>query len=152
MKNMLTVRSIGENRRQYLPILLEADPDEAMIDRYLEKGRMYGLDEDGKIVAVAVTVPLENNSCELKNIAVDPACQGRGLGTKLLREVIRAEAPRADKIYVGTTLPTEPFYLHSGFVYSHTLRNFFIDNYPEPIFEGDVQCIDMRYLVRSTAL
>ena len=47
-----------------------------------------------------------------------------------------------------TTLPTEPFYRSVGFEFDHLLKNFLIDNYPEPIFEDGVQAIDMRYLKR----
>ena len=39
------------------------------------------------------------------------------------------------------------FYRKCGFVNSHIIRNFFVYNYPEPIFEDNgEQCIDMVYL------
>ena len=39
------------------------------------------------------------------------------------------------------------FRQRDGFVESHIIKNFFIDNYPEPIFEDNgEQCIDMIYL------
>ena len=141
-------RTVTTDKKIYLPLLLEADPDENMIDRYLERGRMYVLEDDGRAVAVAVTVDLENGDCELKNIAVDPGCQHRGYGSRLLRHVMEAEALTHYWMFVGTTAPTEPFYAQLGFSYSHTIRNFFVDNYPEPIFEDGIQCIDMRYSKR----
>lgn len=141
-------RAVTADRKAYLPLLLEADPDTEMIDWYLERGRMYVLEDGGKAVAVAVTVDLEDGNCELKNIAVDPVCQRRGYGSRLLRHVMEAEAPTHPRIFVGTTAPTEPFYAQLGFTYSHTVKNFFVDNYPEPIFEDGIQCIDMRYSKR----
>ena len=129
---MESIRCVTENRRAYLPLLLEADPDEAMIGRYLDSGRMYVLEID----------------CELKNIAVDPTRQRQGLGRRLLQAVMDREAADYALMYVGTTAPTEGFYQSLGFVYSHTVEGFFVDNYPEPIFEDGVQCVDMRYWKR----
>ncbi|WP_330383747.1 hypothetical protein [Clostridioides difficile] len=47
---------------------------------------------------------------------------------------------------VGTSESGVPFYEKFGFVYSHKIKNFFVDNYPEPIFEGELQCVGMLYL------
>lgn len=146
---MQTVKIVTENKRAYLKLLLEADPDEAMIDRYLDRGTLYVLEEDTVPVAVAVTVALDEARCELKNIAVDPAAQRRGYGAQLISHVFRTEANRFAEMLVGTTAPTMPFYERVGFTYSHKIPNFFLDNYPQPIFEGDVQCVDMLYLKRA---
>lgn len=143
---MRALRKITEQKKQYLPLLLLADPCEAMIDRYLERSDLYLLEEDGRAVAVAVVAALGGGQCELKNIAVEPALQGRGYGSELLRAVLAEQRGRFSRMLVGTTLPTEPFYRSLGFRYSHTVFNFFVDNYPEPIFEGNTQCVDMRYL------
>ena len=35
------VRAVERDRKRHLALLLEADPDEAMIARYLERGDMY---------------------------------------------------------------------------------------------------------------
>lgn len=145
---MEQLRIIETDKKAFLPLLLEADPCETMIDRYLARGRMYVLTADGRDVAVAVTVTLQDGTCELKNIAVDPQCQHRGYGSRLLRRVMTEEAAAHAWMYVGTTAPTEPFYVQLGFAYSHTVTNFFTDNYPAPIFEDGMQCIDMRYLKR----
>ena len=145
---MESIRCVTENRRAYLPLLLEADPDEAMIGRYLDSGRMYVLEIDGAAAAVAVVVTLPDGSCELKNIAVDPTRQRQGLGRRLLQAVMDREAADYALMYVGTTAPTEGFYQSLGFVYSHTVEGFFVDNYPESIFEDGVQCVDMRYWKR----
>lgn len=145
---MQEIQQVNAGRKAYLPLLLEADPDEGMIDRYLEKGRMYLLREDGEAAAVAVVVTLEDGACELKNIAVDPQRRRRGCGAALLRAVMQEEARQHAVMLVGTTKPTEPFYRSLGFAYSHTVERFFVDNYPEPIYEDGVQCVDMRYLKR----
>ena len=37
----MNIREIHENKKQFLPLLLLADEQEDMIDRYLERGTMY---------------------------------------------------------------------------------------------------------------
>ena len=49
----------------------------------------------------------------------------------------------------GDSPLTVPFYEKSGFVRSHSIKNFFIDNYDHPIFEGGVQLTDMIYLQKK---
>ena len=47
------IREIKENKKRYLELLLLADEQEDMIDRYLERGTMYVL-EDNKVRAECV--------------------------------------------------------------------------------------------------
>ena len=49
------IREIKENKKQYLDLLLLADEQEDMIDRYLERGTMYVLDDDGVKAECVVT-------------------------------------------------------------------------------------------------
>ena len=46
----MQITKVTSNKKQYLPLLLLADEEEAMIDRYLERGTMYVL-EDGDVKA-----------------------------------------------------------------------------------------------------
>lgn len=46
----------------------------------------------------------------------------------------------------GDSPITISFYKNCGFVYSHRIPNFFIDNYDYPIFEDGKQLKDMIYL------
>ena len=39
----MKITEVKDNKKQYLPLLLLADEQENMIDRYLEKGTMYVL-------------------------------------------------------------------------------------------------------------
>ena len=43
----MNIREIHENKKQFLPLLLSADEQENMIDRYLERGTMYVLEDGG---------------------------------------------------------------------------------------------------------
>ncbi len=46
---------------------------------------------------------------------------------------------------VGTSESGVPF-MRSLDLFIHIKLKTFVDNYPEPIFEGELQCVDMLYL------
>ena len=64
----LKIHEIKENKKQFLPLLLLADEQEDMIDRYLNKGTMYVLDDDG-IKCECVVTDEGDGVLEIKNIA-----------------------------------------------------------------------------------
>lgn len=41
----MKIREVNENKKQYISLLLLADEQENMIDRYLERGTMYVLED-----------------------------------------------------------------------------------------------------------
>lgn len=43
----MKIIEIRENKKEFLSLLLLADEQEDMIDRYLDRGRMYVLDDNG---------------------------------------------------------------------------------------------------------
>ena len=49
----MKIREVNENKKQFISLLLLADEQESMVDRYLEKGNMYVL-EDGNVKAECV--------------------------------------------------------------------------------------------------
>ena len=69
------IRRVETNKKQYLALLLLADEQEDMIDRYLERGSMYVLEDDG-VKAECVVTDEGGGVLELKNIAVEPDFQG----------------------------------------------------------------------------
>ena len=66
----MKIREVNENKKQFISLLLLADEQESMVDRYLEKGNMYVL-EDGNVKAECVVTDEGNEILEIKNIAVD---------------------------------------------------------------------------------
>ena len=132
----MKIREVDENKKQFISLLLLADEQENMVDRYLEKGTMYVLEDNGIL--------------EIKNIAVDPQNQGKGYGKALIDFLAGKYADEYSVLQVGTgdSPLTIPFYEKCGFVRSNKIPNFFTDNYDHPIYEGGVQLIDMVYLQR----
>ena len=142
------VRRIGAGKREYMPLLLDADPSEAMIDRYIDAGEMYVLFAHGIAVCEAVVVRREDGNCELKNLATAPQERGKGYATRLLAHLARLLAAEYDALYVGTCEVQVPFYERQGFARAYVERHFFRDNYPGVTFdEGELD--DMIYLVRT---
>lgn len=143
---------ITEKKKQYLDLLLLADEQEEMIDRYLEHGDMFVLqDEHKKAIAVAVVTVEGDNVVELKNLAVLKEEQGKGYGKRMIEYVCKFYSEKYRILFVGTgdVDVTVGFYKHCGFTYSHRVKNFFIENHDHPIYEDGVQLKDMVYLSRN---
>ena len=71
----MKIREVNENKKQFISLLLLADEQASMVDRYLEKGTMYVL-EDNDVKAECVVTDEGNEILEIKNIAVDIASVG----------------------------------------------------------------------------
>ena len=143
----MNIREIKENKKQYLSLLLLADEQEDMIDRYINKGTMYVLDDDGVKCECVVTDEGEG-ILEIKNIATEPQYQGKGYARAMIDFICRKYKGEFSVLQVGTgdSPLTVPFYEKCGFVRSHTVKNFFTDNYDHPIYECGVLLTDMIYL------
>ena len=134
------------DKKNYLDLLLLGDEQEDMIDRYLQRGTMYALD-DGGVKCVCVVTDEGEGILEIKNIAVLPEAQRMGYGRRMIECLERVYKGKYSVVQAGTgdSPSTVPFYEKCGFVRSHTVPNFFIENYDHPIFEDGVQLVDMVY-------
>ena len=143
----MEIREIRQNKKQYLSLLLLADEQENMVDRYLERGTMYVLDDNGTKAECVVTDE-GNGILEIKNIATDPNSQRRGYGKALIDFISSKYQGKYSVLQAGTgdSPFTVPFYEKCGFSRSHVVKNFFTDNYDHPIYEGGIQLKDMVYL------
>ena len=146
----MEIRKVETDKKRYLDLLLLADEQEDMVDRYLDRGTMYVLEEGG-VKAECVVIDEGDGVLELKNIAVEPAAQGKGYGKALIDFLIETYAGQYTVLQVGTgdSPSTIPFYESCGFRRHHLVKNFFTDHYDHPIYEGDVQLVDMVYLQRE---
>ena len=146
----MTITKVTGNKKANLDLLLLADEQEDMIDRYLDRGTMYILEDHG-VKCECVVTDEGNGVLEIKNIATAPAVQGKGYGKKLINFLVQTYSGQYAVLQVGTgdSPMTIPFYEKCGFVRSHTLPNFFTDNYDHPIYECGVQLVDMIYLQRK---
>lgn len=146
----MQIIEIKENKKQYLTLLLLADEQEDMIDRYIKKGTMYVLDDNG-IKCECVVTDEGNGILEIKNIATVPEYQKKGYGKAMIDFLIQKYKDQYQILQAGTggSPLTIPFYEKCGFVRSHCIKNFFLDHYNHPIYECGVQLTDMVYLQRK---
>lgn len=145
----MKIRKVMHNKKEYMELLLLADEQEDMIDRYLERGDMFVL-EDGGVLAECVVTREGDGVYELKNIAVAPDCQRKGYGKQLI-EFAFSYYGDCERMVVGTgDVPSSLGFYHScGFTESHRVKNFFTDHYDHPMFEDGKQLVDMVYLKRE---
>ncbi len=138
------------DKTKFMELLLIADEDIGMIEKYLYRGDMFAL-YDNDVKAICVITQEQEGIYELKNIATVPEYQRKGYGQKLIEFVVDYYKEPNSELYVGTgNVPTIlRFYERCGFMKSHLVKNFFIDNYDHPMFEDGQQLIDMIYLKRS---
>ena len=145
MKDIVFTK-IDNNKEQYMDLLLEADPSKVLVNKYLEYGDLYILENNGEVVCVAVVTKVDDFVCELKNIATVEKFRGQGFGKKMIQYLFKIYKLQFKKMIVGTTENNIPFYVKQGFDnYYKTVKNFFVDNYSEEIWDGDLHCIDMYY-------
>ena len=142
----MKIREVQENKKAFLDLLLLADEQEDMIDRYLDRGTMFVL-EDGDVRAVCVVTAEEDGLLEIKNLAVASECQKKGYGRTLIRflEERYRGIFRILQVGTGDSPLTVPFYERCGFYRSHVIKDFFTDNYDHPIVEAGVLLRDMVY-------
>ena len=146
----MEITRIANHKKQYIELLLLADEQESMIDRYLERGDLFVLDDNG-VKAVCVVTNEGGGLCELKNIAVTPGSQRQGYGKKLINHLLNHYAGKYIRMIVGTgDVPSSVrFYKRCGFEPSHRIENFFTDNYYHPMIEDGILLKDMVYFKKE---
>ncbi len=146
----MKILEISKNKKQYMELLFLADEQEDMIDKYINRGTMYILDDNG-VKSECVVTDEGNGILEIKNIATNPKFQGMGYGKSLIDFIANKYKNKFSILQVGTgdSPATIDFYIKCGFSHSHIIKNFFTDNYNHPIYEDGVKLVDMIYLRRN---
>ncbi len=146
----MEIKLIKTAKKDFLDLLLLADEQESMIDKYLERGDMFAL-YDGDLKSVCVVTDEGDGVYELKNIATYEQYQKQGYGAALIQYLFGYYNGKYRTMLVGTgdSPPIIQFYEKCGFTRSHIIPNFFTDNYDHPMFENGKQLIDMIYLKKD---
>ena len=132
-----------------LSLLLEADPSETSIEAYLSNAWCFTAQEHNQCVGACVFQPLSKTAAELCNISIKADRQAQGIGTQLLRYALKELAVRGIRqveLGTGTFGHQLAFYQRLGFRVESVVKNHFLDNYPDPIFENGIQHKDMLRL------
>ena len=149
MEKMMEIKEISPD---LVPqkLLLEADPSIERINQYLEDSLCYVAVIQKEIVGVCVLKPIDKNRIELFNIAVLPENQKSGIGSQLLQFVLdslREKNIESVELGTGTFGYQLTFYQRFGFRVDSIRKDYFINNYNEPIFENEIQLKDMLRLI-----
>ncbi|MEL1265004.1 GNAT family N-acetyltransferase [Pseudoxanthomonas putridarboris] len=138
-----------------MELLLLADPSEDKVRSYFPRSKCFVASNGEAVVGACLVQPLGAGAYELMSIAIQPAHQKSGHGTVLLKWVIdffRKSGASQIEVGTGTFGYQLAFYQRHGFRVTAIDRDFFIKNYPEPVFEDGIQLFDMlRLTLRYTA-
>ncbi len=146
---MLQLEKLTDNKKKYIDLLLLADPEEKAIDKYINDCEVFSLIENEKVLGQCAVTEIDKHRCEIKNIAVYENIHKKGYGRKFISLICDYYKGKYTSILVGTADNGIEFYEKCEFKISHRIKNFFIDNYEEKIFDNGIQCIDMIYLERK---
>jgi ribosomal protein S18 acetylase RimI-like enzyme len=151
----LPMVNITERCGEELPmnLLLLADPEQAMIERYLSGGLGFLAEVEGTPVGVIVLKDKGHGLFEVMNIAVAEQEQGKGYGKLLLLHGIHVALKRgADRIEIGTgnsSIGQLALYQRCGFSITAVDKDFFTKHYHEPIVEQGIRCEHMIRLAQD---
>jgi len=147
------IRLLEKDKAIPYELLLLADETIEAINKYIHQSDIYVLDRDDTIIAVLVLQTICCDTLEIKNIAVDTAYQGQGIGQGLLKDAINLVKEKGfQKIIIGTgDAGIKQLYIYQkvGFEMYDIKHRFFIDHYPEPIFENGIQLKHMIMLKKE---
>ncbi|MDR2285768.1 MAG: GNAT family N-acetyltransferase [Sphingobacterium sp.] len=139
----------ADNQLPY-SLLLLADETRYAIDKYVFDSDVYVLKEEEEELAVFCLYRIDQDTVELKNIAVSSELQGKGIGSRLIKEIVAiAQRGGYKQLIVGTAdcgVDQIRFYERNGFVQYTVKKDFFVHNYEEPIIENGIQLRDMVML------
>ncbi len=131
-------------------LLLLADENLQAINKYIHDSDIYVFKKQEEIIAICALNKINDDAIEIKNIAVQKEHQGKGIGTAMIQDAIkRAKDQKFKTILIGTgdaSIRQLTLYQKLGFEIFTKKKRFFLDNYPEPIFENGKQLQHMIML------
>lgn len=136
-------------------LLLLADETVEAIDKYLPGSDIYIATMPNRQIPIAamVLLPINQEEIEIMNIAVNTVLQSRGIGKVLLNKAMEiAQKGGYSSLKVGTAdcgVRQLNFYQRNGFKVCDIRKDYFLDKFPEPIYEDGVMLKDMVVLERK---
>lgn len=145
-----TFRKIKQDSEIPYHLLLLADETVEAINQYIFKSDIYLLNNGNLDIAVIAIYRNSNTELEIKNMAVREDFRNRGIGSILIDKAKETALENGYEILVVGTSDTGfqqiRFYEKNGFVKKGIRKDFFIENYPSPIYENGLQMRDMVVL------
>jgi GNAT superfamily N-acetyltransferase len=135
----MKIELVSELNEKHWELLLNADPSMDMINRYIGGSDIFSIEDGGVPLCIAAVVPVSPDIAELKNLSVAEDMQKKGLGRIMVDCLFEYYKNRYRTMLVGTAFIENGcvgFYEKCGFEYAYTVKGFFTENYPEPIYEN----------------
>lgn len=134
-----------DGKLAYRDLLLLADEQWDLVERYLWAGEMWALVDGGEVRAECVVTDEGEGVCEVKNLAVATRWQRRGYGRALVSHVQRTYAGRFSRLRISTgdSPLTVPFYESCGLAVVSRDVGYILRTYDHPIFEAGRQVRDL---------
>ena len=153
MRNPRLSRVPAGSRERFLSLFLLADESAQHVQSYMNAGDLYVYSSEEDIVAgIVLTIPLEPDVVELKAVAIDPQQQGKGIGKRMLMDVLAAlRDVGCRRVVVGTAnaaIGQLAYYQKAGFRLLSIERDFFSParGYAEVIEEAGIRMRDMVWM------
>lgn len=144
------IRLLAEDETIPYHLLLLADESLEAINKYIHHSDIYLFLQEDIPLGVLVLQIIKPKSLEIKNLAVEPAYQNRGIGKELLGFAIRMASEQGyEQIFIGTgdaSVKQLYIYQKAGFEIDYIKKGFFLDNYPNPIYENGIRLKHMVML------
>lgn len=138
------IRKLTPGERIPYDLLLLADPSVIAINTYLSLSELYVMEQGRQIIGSYVLHTNDPEEVEIKNIAVNPAWQGKGFGKILLQDATqRARANGFRRLVIGTgnsSIAQLYLYQRQGFEITGIRKDYFMMHYQESIYENGIQC------------
>lgn len=139
-----TIEELQDPENAPFDLLELADPSRRQVELYLKQGRCFVLKLENEITGVLVLSEISPEKLEVKNIAISEVHQGKGYGKNLL---MLAKDMALDSGYQKLMIATGNssigqlvLYQKMGFEMVEIVKDHFVKNYPEPIYENGIQC------------
>ena len=145
------IQEIIENKLDYATLLCESDPNINLVENYLRDGRLFAYFEKQTPLAFIAAKEINDTTVEIKNLLTLEKYRGRGLAKALIQYVENLYKNKTTYL-IGTansSITNMLIYTKLGYTYSHKIKNYFIDYYPQEIYENGMQAVNLMYFKKS---
>ncbi len=132
-----------------MELLLEADPNEQSIRQYLDSGLVFAAMTKNEVIGVVIAGLILEDIAELFNVSIANAFRRKRIGSKLLEFTLgelKSMGVKGVELATGSFGYQLTFYQRLGFRVDSVVKDHFLENYPDPIFEDGIQLKDMLRL------
>ena len=147
------IEEIIENKLDYASLLCESDPNINLVENYLRDGRLFAYFEKQIPVAFIAVKEINDTTVEIKNLLTLEKYRGHGYGKALIQHIEKLYQNKLTFL-IGTansSMTNMLIYTKLGYTYDHKVENFFIDYYPQEIYENGMQATDLLYFIKTRA-